>query len=112
MSNGFRERLSQKPDTREMQRGPSKASGLQRLLVVLEGEPFAEILAPPSLGAGQPAGVSQVVAHLPDEFHLLIQEMVLPKSQRQGSVPGEPGACRSRRAWFRFSKAKVACMVS
>ena len=38
MTSGFRERLRQKPDTRGMQRGPSKASGLQRLLAVLEGE--------------------------------------------------------------------------
>ncbi|ELK34001.1 Putative elongation factor 1-alpha-like 3 [Myotis davidii] len=34
-----------------MQRGPSKASGLRRLLVMLEAEPFKEILAQPSLGA-------------------------------------------------------------
>lgn len=68
----FRERLRHKPNARGMQRGPSKASGLQRLLVVLEGEPFEEILAKPGLGAGQPAEVSQVVSHLLDEFHLLI----------------------------------------
>ena len=46
-------------------------------LVVLEGEPFKEILAHPSLGASQPAEVRQVVAHLLDEFHLLTQEVVL-----------------------------------
>lgn len=38
--NGFREGLSQKPDNRGMQRGPSKACRLQRLLVLLEDEPF------------------------------------------------------------------------
>ena len=40
-----------------------------------------EVLAQASLGAGQPVEVSQVVAHLLDEFHLLIQEVVLPKSE-------------------------------
>ena len=44
VSSGFRERLRQKPETREIQRSPSKTSGLQRLLVVLEGEPFEETL--------------------------------------------------------------------
>ena len=44
---------------------------------MLEGEPFEEILSHPSLGATQPADVSQVVAHLLEELHLLIQEMVL-----------------------------------
>ena len=48
------------------------ATGLQKLLVVLEGEPFEEILAQPSLGASQPAEVGQVVTHLLDEFHFLI----------------------------------------
>ena len=65
VSSGFRERLRQKPDTREMQRDPSRASGLQRCP-----------------RANQPADVSQVVSHLLDEFHLLIQEMVLQKSQK------------------------------
>ena len=45
MPSGFKERLRQKPDTMGMQRGPSKFSGLQRLLVVLEGEPFKETLS-------------------------------------------------------------------
>ena len=39
---------------------------------MLAGEPFEEILAQPSLGAGQPAAVSQRVVPLLDEFHLLI----------------------------------------
>lgn len=57
MASVLGERLKQKSDTRGMQRGPSKSSGLQRLLVVLEGEPFEEILAQPSLGASQLAEV-------------------------------------------------------
>ena len=48
------------------------ATGLQKLLVMLEGEPFEEILAQPSLGTSQPAEVGQVVPHLLDEFHFLI----------------------------------------
>lgn len=40
----FRERLRQKPDIRGMQRGPSKGTGTQRLLVVFKGEPLEEIL--------------------------------------------------------------------
>ena len=48
------------------------ATGLQKLLVVLEGESFEEILAQPSLGTSQPAEVGQVVTHLLDEFHFLI----------------------------------------
>ena len=52
--------------------GPSKAAGLQRFLVLLEGKTFQEILTQPSLGTRQPAEVGQVVTHLFDEFHLLI----------------------------------------
>ena len=53
LPGGFRERLRQKPDTRGMHRAPSKASGLQRLLVMLEGEPLEETLA--NSAWGQPA---------------------------------------------------------
>lgn len=43
-------------DTRGMTKGPlqKKATGLQRLLVVFEGEPFQETLIQPNLRAGQP----------------------------------------------------------
>ena len=37
------------PDTRGMQRGSSKATGLQKLLVVLESETFEKIFTQPSL---------------------------------------------------------------
>ena len=53
LPSGCRERLRQKPDTRGLQMVPSKAFGLQRLLVTLECEPFKEILAQPSLESGQ-----------------------------------------------------------
>ena len=61
---GFRQKLWH-------QRGPSKTTRLRRLLVVLAGEPLEESPAQPCLGTSQPAEVGQVVAHLPDEFHLL-----------------------------------------
>lgn len=63
---GCRERLRHKANTKGMQRGPSEASGLQRILFVLDGKPFEDILAQPSLEAGQPVEVSQVVTHLID----------------------------------------------
>lgn len=43
------------PVTRGIQRGPSKAPGLRRLLVVFESEAFQELLAGPSMGAAQQA---------------------------------------------------------
>lgn len=71
--SGFMETLRQKkPDTRKMQSGPSKFSGLQGLLIMFEDEPLEEIYVQPSLGASQPTEVGQMVAHLFDEFHLLI----------------------------------------
>lgn len=60
------------PDGRGMQRSRSKAAGLSKLLVVLVGEPSEERFAQPGLGACQPAEVGQVVAHLLDDFHLLL----------------------------------------
>ena len=71
MPSGCRERLRQKPDTRGRQRGPSKASRLQRL-ILLESETLEEVLAHCHLGAGQAPEVSQVVTDLLDEFNLLI----------------------------------------
>lgn len=53
--NGCRERLRLKANARGMQRGPSKAHGLRRLLVLLEREAFQELLAGPSMGAAQQA---------------------------------------------------------
>ena len=64
------------------------ATGLQKLLVVLEGEPFEEILAQPSLGTSQPAEVGQVVTHLLDEFHLLLQEVTLQEVTEAGVCGG------------------------
>lgn len=69
-----RERLRQKPNTLGMQRDPSKASGLQRLLV-LEADPFKEILTQPQGQSGE--------AHLLDGFHLLIQEVVFQEVRKR-----------------------------
>ena len=64
---GFR----QKPWHRRAPQRPLGCRG--SFLVMLDGEPLdGETLAQPSLGARQPSEVSQVVAHLLDEFHLLI----------------------------------------
>lgn len=71
LPSGFREKFRHKANTRGKKRGPSKASRLQRLLVMLDSEPLEEILAQPNLGTGQPE-VRQVVAHLLDEFHFLV----------------------------------------
>ena len=49
LPSGCRERLRQESDPRGAHQGPSKASGLQRLLVVLEGEPLEEIITQTSL---------------------------------------------------------------
>ena len=45
MPSGYRERLRQKPDSRDQ----AKASGLHRLLAMPEGGPFKEIFAQPRL---------------------------------------------------------------
>lgn len=80
------------------QRGPSKAAGLQRLLVMLEGESLEEILAHPSLEVGQPVKMRQGVTHLLDEFHLLPRKWLSRKSRSWGSVRAEPRIHRSKRA--------------
>ena len=41
--------------------GPRKASGLPKLLVLLESEPSTEILSQPSLSSSQPEKASQVL---------------------------------------------------
>ena len=70
------------------QKGPSKAAGFRRLLVMLEGESFKEILTQPSLGTSYPVEVRQVVVHLLNEFHLLIQEVILQEVTEMGIYVG------------------------
>ena len=54
------------------------ATGLQKLLVVLEGEPFEEILAQPSLGTSQPAEVGQVQCQVQPN-NLVLKPFMLPQ---------------------------------
>lgn len=61
-----RQRLSRNLTPGQIQRGSSKASKLQSLLAVLEGETFEEIINYPSLGASQPVeAVSQIDGYPP-----------------------------------------------
>ena len=57
-------------------------------------EPFQAVLTQPHLGTKQPAEVGQVVTHL-EEFHLLLQEVTLPKVTEVGSAWVDPRPCRS-----------------
>ena len=82
MPRGCRERIRLKPDTRAVQRGPSKASGLQRLLVVLGGVAFEVILTQPSLGPGQPAKFGQVSPIFLMSFTSSSRKWFSRKSQR------------------------------
>ena len=89
------------PDTR---RAPSsKAAGLQRLLVLLEGEPLQEILTQPSL--------QRLVRWSPIflmNFTCPSRKWLSRRSQKWGSVQSEPWACRSKRAWFKFLSRTMA----
>lgn len=60
------------PNNTETQTGPWKAAGLQRILVLLVGEPFEEIFTQPGLGTSQPLMVGQMVAQLLEEFHFIL----------------------------------------
>ena len=64
---------------------------------MLEGEPFEERLAQASRGTSQPAEIGQVVTHLLDEFHLLIQEVALQEVT-------EVGVCMGRTQSMQFQK--------
>ena len=63
----------------------------QQQQVSLEGEPFRERLTQPGPGGHQPEEVGQVVSHLLDEFHLLLQDMALQKVMEVGVCVAEPG---------------------
>lgn len=81
--------------------------------MVLAGEPLEERPAQPRLGTSQPAEVGQVVAHLPDEFHLLTQDTALSEVTEVGAARAEPRACRSTTARFGcLSPSSVASTVS
>lgn len=113
MPCGFRERLRQKSDTKGMQRRSSKATGLWGLLPVLEGKPFKETPAQPSLGSGQPAEVTHKVTIFLMSFTSSSRKWVSRRPKRWGSVWAEARACRSQKAWFRvFPRATVTSKAS
>ena len=65
------------------------------------------------VGAGQlrMLGCESGVAHLLDEFHLPIQDVVLQEVTELRVCAGRPRAGRSKRAWVRlFSRTVVASM--
>lgn len=57
----FRKKSRHKAKIRGMQRGFSKASRLQRLLVMCEGEPFRGILAQPCVSLAGHSSVSFII---------------------------------------------------
>ena len=69
--------------------GPSKASELHRLSVMLEGEPFEDTPAQPSRGTPS-LGAEPGVTHLPGELHLLTQEAALQEVAELRTVQAEP----------------------
>ena len=73
----------------------TRAPGLQRLVVVHEGEPFEETVAHHCREIGQPVEVSQVIAIFLMSFTSSSRKSFYRKSQRRG-------AYRSQMAWFRF----------
>lgn len=85
--------------------GPSKASGFQRLLLVLEGEPFKELLTQP--GGRQPSEFSQVSPIFLMRFTCSSGKWLPRKSQRGdlcGQNPGHaapkgPGSGPPPRPW-------------
>ncbi|KAK1337606.1 hypothetical protein QTO34_002239, partial [Cnephaeus nilssonii] len=89
--------------------GSSVTSAEERLLAMLEGEPFHEILTQPSLGPAACGGESGV-AHLLDEFHLLTPEVVLQEHRMRG-CGGEPRACSSKGPGSGASPRPGAAMV-
>lgn len=100
-----------------IQRGPSKAGGLWRSLVMLEGNPLEQLLTQSQPAWSRPAyGVSQVVVHLWMSITFSARTRLCRKSQRWNLCPdfhAGPRACRSQRAWFRFfSRASAASVVS
>lgn len=97
-----------------IQRGPSKAGGLWRSLVMLEDNPLEQLPTQSQPAWGQPTyGVSQMVVHLLMNITYSARTRLCRKLQRWKSVWAGPRACRSQRAWFRFfSRALEAFMVS
>ena len=105
------------PDTGGMQRGPSKAAGLQRPPSYLRVSLWKSYwLSPPLQPRRQPApvggGVSQVVAICLMSFSCSSRKRLSRKS-RVGVCAARAQGCRSTRAWLRFfSRAVAASLLS
>ena len=114
MPRGCGERLRYSRGTGGMPEGPLESAGLQRLLVVLEGEPLEELLTQLSLGASQPAEVSQVVClHLFGKSHLLIQEVVSLDAPDMRVCAGRTQGIHTHKHRFRlFFRIMAASLAS
>ena len=88
------------------------ATGLQKFLVVLEGEPFEDIFAQPSLGTSQPAEVVRWSPVFLMSFTSSSRKWFSSKSQMWGSARAEPRPCRSQRAWLRFFSVRRAASLA
>lgn len=75
--------------------GPRKGLWDSKVLVMLEGESFQE--TPISAWRPEPADVSQVMTHLLDELHLLLQEVALQEVMELRVCTVSTRACSSRR---------------
>ena len=103
VSSGFRERLRKSQITGKFRGAPQRPLGSQGFLVVLEGESLEKILTHPAWGPAR-VEVSQVVAHLLDEFHLLIQEVFLQEVT-------EVRVCMGRTQGMQIPKALVQVLL-
>ena len=110
LPSGCRERLRPKPWHQGDAEGPLKGLWTPAALVMLEGEPFKELLAPPRLGAGSPRGPPGG-RHLPDEFHLFTRGRLCRKSEL-GVCAAAAGARRPRRAWLGFFSRAVEAFTA
>ena len=77
-------------------RSPGTGGGGGSLLKGCWG-PAGEILTLPSLGTSGPLEVGQVVAHLPDDFHHLVEEADLQEATEAGVCTGRKQATQTQK---------------
>lgn len=77
-------------------RSPETGGGGGSLLKGCWG-PAGEKLSLPSLGTSQPVEVGQVVAHLPDDFHHLVEEVELQEATEAGVCTGRKLATQTQK---------------
>lgn len=93
------------------ERSSSEATGLQRLLVVLEGA-GGPVEDQPSLGTRQPAEVGQGPPISPKSFPSSPGTWPSGKWHRRGLARAELRARRPRRAWFRLFSERTAASTA